>query len=120
MQQQRTRESRLSCCCPHPSPAAQLLGSSRSFVVNQFGLSAFVWVPEEQLPPGGVGGEEGPAGSYQARTFNFYLFPRPFEGSDKRFVCQSSSLAFLASCNFDFNKVVYDGISYMPGVLVGA
>jgi hypothetical protein len=27
-------------------------------------------------------------GAYRARTFNFYIFPRPFEGHDKRFVCQ--------------------------------
>lgn len=27
-------------------------------------------------------------GGYRAKTFNFYVFPRPFEGSDKRFVCQ--------------------------------
>jgi hypothetical protein len=50
----------------------QTLASSRAFVINQFGLSAFVW--------------EG--GAYRPRTFNFYLFPRPSEGSDKRFVCQ--------------------------------
>ncbi|KAI3424112.1 hypothetical protein D9Q98_009473 [Chlorella vulgaris] len=74
----------------------QTLASSRAFVINQFGLSAFVW--------------EG--GAYRPRTFNFYLFPRPSEGSDKRFVCQSSSIEFLASCNFDFNKVIYDGIGY--------
>ncbi len=29
-------------------------------------------------------------GGYRAKTFNFYIFPRPFEGSDKRFVCQAS------------------------------
>lgn len=74
----------------------EMLSSSRAFVINQFGLSAFVW--------------EG--GAYRARTFNFYIFPRPFEGSDKRFVCQSSSMAFLARCGFDFNKAIYDGIGY--------
>jgi poly(A)-specific ribonuclease len=76
-----------------------MLASSRAFVVNQFGLSAYVW--------------EG--GAYRPRTFNFYIFPRPFEGADKRFVCQASSLDFLASCGFDFNKAIYDGISYMTG-----
>lgn len=29
-------------------------------------------------------------GAYRPRTFNFYTFPRPFEGADKRFVCQAS------------------------------
>lgn len=31
-------------------------------------------------------------GAYRPRTFNFYLFPRPVEGVDKRFVCQASPL----------------------------
>jgi ABC-type nickel/cobalt efflux system permease component RcnA len=63
-------------CLPsrHPSRCSpQMLASSRAFVVNQFGLSAYVW--------------EG--GAYRPRTFNFYIFPRPFEGADKRFVCQA-------------------------------
>ncbi|KAL4459112.1 hypothetical protein ABPG75_013977 [Micractinium tetrahymenae] len=75
----------------------EMLASSRAFVINQFGLSAFVW-------------EDG---AYRPRTFNFYLFPRPVEGLDKRFVCQSSSLDFLARCGFDFNKAIYDGINYL-------
>lgn len=126
-------------------------------------------------------------GAYRAKTFNFYIFPRPFEGSDKRFVCQArthrrghagsaalntvaaschscacissrrvcpgrmlhatslrstlcptlhpacmprgvqlwpqlcirppqaSSMAFLASCGFDFNKAIYDGVGYLTG-----
>lgn len=54
-------------------------------------------------------------GSYKAKTFNFYIFPRPFEGSDKRFICQASSIAFLASCGFDFNKAIYDGVGYLTG-----
>ena len=58
---------------PAPPPApTQMLASSRAFVINQFGLSAFVW-------------EDG---AYRARTYNFHLFPRPSEGIDKRFVCQ--------------------------------
>ncbi|EFN53567.1 hypothetical protein CHLNCDRAFT_136728 [Chlorella variabilis] len=79
----------------------EMLASSRAFVINQFGLSAFVW-------------EDG---AYRARTYNFHLFPRPSEGIDKRFVCQASSIDFLASCGFDFNKSIYDGIGYMPVAL---
>ncbi len=41
-----------------------MLEASRSFVVNQFGLSAF-----EATGPD----------AYVARTFNFYIFPRTFE-----------------------------------------
>lgn len=46
--------------------------SSQQFVINQFGLSAFAWEGER----------------YAARTFNFYLFPRPFGKYDKRFLSQ--------------------------------
>lgn len=49
-----------------------MLASSRAFVINQFGLSCFAW--------------DGQA--YRPKTFNLYVFPRPAEGSDKRFVCQ--------------------------------
>lgn len=50
--------------------------------------------------------------SYLARPFNFALFPHPFQSIDKRFVCQASSLQFLAKNNFDFNKFVYKGWLY--------
>lgn len=49
--------------------------------------------------------------SYLARPFNFTLFPHAFRGMDKRFVCQSSSMHFLAKHNFDFNKLVYKGLT---------
>ncbi|KAK7801392.1 hypothetical protein U0070_001179 [Myodes glareolus] len=41
------------------------------------------------------------------KSFNFYVFPKPFSRSspDVKFVCQSSSIDFLASQGFDFNKV---------------
>ncbi|GAB4813292.1 hypothetical protein N2152v2_000338 [Parachlorella kessleri] len=79
----------------------EMATSASRFVITQFGLSAFAW--------------EG--GSYSARTFNFYTFPRPFEGYDRRFVSQASSLEFLASCGFDFNKFIHEGISFMPAAM---
>ena len=54
-----------------------MVESAQSFQITQFGLSAFRW--------------EG--GAYMARTFNFYIFPRPADGFDARFLCQ-------VSCNF--------------------
>ncbi|PRW61321.1 poly(A)-specific ribonuclease PARN isoform X3 [Chlorella sorokiniana] len=94
-------EDRQSSYLDEPEDRYQeMLASSRAFVINQFGLSAFVW-------------EDG---GYRAKTFNYYIFPRPFEGADKRFVCQASSMAFLASCGFDFNKAIYDGVGYMTVV----
>jgi hypothetical protein len=70
------------------------VAAAQQFLVCQLGVSAFVWRPD------GSGG-----GSYEARTFNFYAFPTPRGEFDPRFVCQASSLAFLASQGFDFNKV---------------
>lgn len=51
---------------------------------------------------------------FEAQTFNFYCFPRPFEDWQPQFISQASSLDFLAQCNFDFNKWIHDGISYLP------
>jgi hypothetical protein len=63
--------------------------AAEDFIVTQMGLSLFTW-----------------AGShYEARSFNFHLFPSPSEELDLRFSCQASSLAFLAGHGFDFNKV---------------
>ena len=49
------------------------------------------------------------------RAFNFYVWPRPFSRSapDPWFGCQTSSIDFLVSQNFDFNKLFRDGISYL-------
>jgi CAF1 family ribonuclease len=61
--------------------STQLLVSSRAFIINQFGLSAFSY--------------EG--GGYRARTFNFYLFPRRFQEVDRCFMCQVECLCGLLS-----------------------
>lgn len=52
---------------------------------------------------------------YEAKPFNFYVFPRPYSRAapDLRFLCQASSIDFLASQGFDFNKVFKEGISYL-------
>ncbi|XP_013373291.1 PREDICTED: poly(A)-specific ribonuclease PARN isoform X4 [Chinchilla lanigera] len=52
---------------------------------------------------------------YIMKSFNFYVFPKPFNRSspDVKFVCQSSSIDFLASQGFDFNKVFRNGIPYL-------
>lgn len=67
--------------------------AAEQFLVTQFGLSLFSW--------SGSG--------YEARSFNFHLFPSPAQDVDVRFTCQASSLAFLASQGFDFNKVCSSG-----------
>jgi hypothetical protein len=58
-----------------PLPPPQMVESADQFAVTQFGLSAFVW--------------EG--SRYEAHTFNFYTFSRPFEDVDRRFLCQARS-----------------------------
>lgn len=52
---------------------------------------------------------------YSQRSYNFYVFPRPLNRAapDCRFMCQASSIVFLASQGFDFNKLFRDGIPYL-------
>ena len=50
----------------------QMAASGQRFLINQFGLAMFRWDGRR----------------YIARTYNFYLFPRPFQGYDRRFLCQ--------------------------------
>ena len=69
----------------------------KSFIVNQMGLTL---VHEKD-------------GVWKTETFTFYLFPRPYDALDNRFMCQASSLEYLATHGFDFNKFIKDGISYM-------
>ncbi|GAB5592093.1 hypothetical protein Unana1_06993 [Umbelopsis nana] len=75
--------------------------SSREFAIIQFGLACFKW--------------DGERHAYVARPFNFYIFPNgePREASERFFTCSSSSLTFLMECNFDFNKLIKEGISYL-------
>ncbi|KAG1667789.1 hypothetical protein FOA52_010826 [Chlamydomonas sp. UWO 241] len=76
------------------------LRSARQFTVLQFGLSVF--------------SRDAATGGYTAKTFNFWVFPQQRGSHDARFLCQASSLEFLACKGFDFNKVIYDGIPFVP------
>lgn len=73
--------------------------SAKSFVPNQFGLCTFHWNSNLK--------------SWKARPFNFYIYPRPFKALSKSFLCDSSSLTFLAEHKFDFNKWIGQGIGYI-------
>ncbi|XP_067672031.1 poly(A)-specific ribonuclease PARN-like [Haliotis asinina] len=79
----------------------KLRKGAAQFLLVQFGLAAFKYDPETK--------------SYTARPFNMYVFPRPFsrQAPDRRFLCQASSIDFLVSQNFDFNKLFREGISYL-------
>nr|XP_010595596.1 poly(A)-specific ribonuclease PARN isoform X3 [Loxodonta africana] len=74
---------------------------SMDFLLFQFGLCTFKYDHTES--------------KYITKSFNFYVFPKPFNRSspDVKFVCQSSSIDFLASQGFDFNKVFRNGIPYL-------
>uniref|UniRef100_A0A0L8HVV5 Poly(A)-specific ribonuclease PARN n=1 Tax=Octopus bimaculoides TaxID=37653 RepID=A0A0L8HVV5_OCTBM len=89
---------------PFDTPAERyqkLSKGSVEFLLLQFGLCTFKLNPETQ--------------QYETNPFNFYIFPKPFkkESPDQRFLCQSSSIDFLASQGFDFNKVFREGIPYL-------
>ncbi|KAJ8246481.1 hypothetical protein GJAV_G00268300 [Gymnothorax javanicus] len=74
---------------------------SMDFLLFQFGLCTFKY---DQLES-----------KYLMKSFNFYIFPKPFNRSspDIKFICQSSSIDFLANQGFDFNKVFRNGIPYL-------
>ncbi|XP_071479851.1 poly(A)-specific ribonuclease PNLDC1-like [Diadema antillarum] len=69
------------------------------YTICQIGVSAFVKVPKSN--------------KYVAHTYNIYLFPRSMSSVDARFTCQASSIEFLCKYSFDFNKLFYQGLSYL-------
>lgn len=78
----------------------KLRESISQFTVTQIGLSAFVR-------------DRKAANTYVAHTFNCYLYPCAFGPYDMRFVCQASSWQFMCRYQFDFNKFVYEGVSFL-------
>ncbi|XP_017283730.1 poly(A)-specific ribonuclease PARN isoform X2 [Kryptolebias marmoratus] len=74
---------------------------SMDFLMFQFGLCTFKYDQTKS--------------KYITKPFNFYVFPKPFNRTspDIKFICQSSSIDFLASQGFDFNKVFCHGIPYL-------
>ncbi|CAG5129768.1 unnamed protein product [Candidula unifasciata] len=71
------------------------------FLLIQFGLCAFKADEEKRR--------------YEAKPYNFYIFPTPLtrHAPDRRFLCQSSSIDFLCSQGFDFNKLFKEGIPFL-------
>uniref|UniRef100_A0A9J8CD92 Poly(A)-specific ribonuclease PARN n=1 Tax=Cyprinus carpio carpio TaxID=630221 RepID=A0A9J8CD92_CYPCA len=74
---------------------------SMNFLLFQFGVCTFRYDQNQS--------------TYVTKAFNFYIFPKPFSRTspDIKFICQSSSIDFLASQGFDFNKVFRSGIPYL-------
>ncbi|XP_077980043.1 poly(A)-specific ribonuclease PARN-like [Glandiceps talaboti] len=79
----------------------KLCQGSLDFLLIQFGVCVFTYKEKKSR--------------YIAHPFNFYVFPKPLNrhAPDKRFLCQSSSLDFLISQGFDFNKLFTEGIPYL-------
>ncbi|XP_053472268.1 poly(A)-specific ribonuclease PARN [Ictalurus furcatus] len=80
---------------------SKLRKHSMDFLLFQFGLCTFRYDQSQSR--------------YFTKAFNFYIFPKPFSRAspDIKFICQSSSIDFLASQGFDFNKVFRNGIPYL-------
>ncbi|XP_074647270.1 poly(A)-specific ribonuclease PARN-like isoform X2 [Tubulanus polymorphus] len=79
----------------------KLRHGAMDFLLCQFGLCTFTY--------------NSTLKKYFCKAFNFFVFPRPFsrQAPDQRFQCQSSSIDFLSSQGFDFNKVFHEGIPYL-------
>ncbi|XP_042571955.1 LOW QUALITY PROTEIN: poly(A)-specific ribonuclease PARN [Cyprinus carpio] len=66
---------------------------SMNFLLFQFGVCTFRYDQNQS--------------TYVTKAFNFYIFPKPFfsrTSPDIKFICQSSSIDFLASQGFDFQQ----------------
>ncbi|XP_018302370.1 poly(A)-specific ribonuclease PARN-like domain-containing protein 1 isoform X3 [Mycetomoellerius zeteki] len=72
------------------------------YIIIQFGISAFQRVHDEN--------------KYTAEAFNFFLLPRTIPSKNRHFLWQIASLEFLTMYGFDFNKLAYNGISYLDEV----
>ncbi|KAF0688373.1 Aste57867_19993 [Aphanomyces stellatus] len=78
---------------------AKVRASGENFLITQFGV-ALVHVEAESEKT-------------WISCWNFYVFPRPYQNVDTRFLCQASSMQFMAEHGFDFNKFIRDGIPYL-------
>ncbi|KAJ1894015.1 hypothetical protein LPJ66_005427 [Kickxella alabastrina] len=86
---------------------SKLKRSVESYGVIQVGICLFTWVDTQ---------DESSGGFYEARPFNFNVFPCTSVSGipvEAHFGCKNTAFEFLARNSFDFNKWVYSGIPYM-------
>ncbi|KAK2580021.1 hypothetical protein KPH14_012310 [Odynerus spinipes] len=81
---------------------AKIRRTIEPFIIIQFGITAFQRIREEN--------------KYTAQIFNFFLLPTSIPTKNRQFLWQISAVEFLSSYNFDFNKVAYNGISYLDEI----
>lgn len=101
---ERRPASSLSRCFPTrqqpPLPLAPAVSLDlRAGRPSQVGICPFSWDEEE--------------GGFVAHPYNFYTLPKTFRGQDRRFLCQTRCMNFLAASDFDFNKLFRSGIPFM-------
>ncbi|KAJ1989527.1 hypothetical protein GGI25_005531 [Coemansia spiralis] len=104
---------------------AKIKRSVESYGVVQVGICLFTWIASSE----GQGHEqqcrqtdkseeeeESSSGYYEARPFNFNVFPCTSVGRkpiETHFGCKNTAFEFLSKNSFDFNKWVYSGIPYL-------
>nr|XP_033323389.1 pre-piRNA 3'-exonuclease trimmer-like isoform X1 [Megalopta genalis] len=72
------------------------------FIIIQCGVAAFQHFPQQN--------------TYRTKCYNFYLLPRPLPFKNRTFLLQVAALEFLSIHNFDFNKSMHNGISYVDQI----
>ncbi|KAL6845839.1 hypothetical protein ACP4OV_024414 [Aristida adscensionis] len=80
----------------------KLRDSAQRFAALQLGVCPFRWDPAKS--------------AFVAHPHNFFIFPRkelPIDFSSHEFLCQTTSIDFLAKYQFDFNTCFREGISYL-------
>uniref|UniRef100_A0A804RJN4 Uncharacterized protein n=2 Tax=Zea mays TaxID=4577 RepID=A0A804RJN4_MAIZE len=80
----------------------KLRDSAERFAALQLGVCPFRWDPAKS--------------AFVAHPHNFFIFPRkelPSDCSSHEFLCQTTSIEFLAKYQFDFNTCFREGISYL-------
>ncbi|XP_066348513.1 poly(A)-specific ribonuclease PARN-like isoform X2 [Miscanthus floridulus] len=87
----------------------KLRDSAERFAALQLGVCPFRWDPAKSafvahpIP-------------FSSCRHNFYIFPRkelPSDCSSHEFLCQTTSIDFLAKYQFDFNTCFREGVSYL-------
>ncbi|GJN27330.1 hypothetical protein PR202_gb15345 [Eleusine coracana subsp. coracana] len=80
----------------------KLRDSAQRFAALQLGVCPFRWDPAKS--------------AFIAHPHNFFIFPHKELSSDcssHEFLCQTTSIDFLAKYQFDFNTCFREGISYL-------
>ncbi|KAB0798734.1 hypothetical protein PPYR_06614 [Photinus pyralis] len=81
---------------------SKLRTTVQQIIPFQFGLTAYTFDPDSN--------------TYKGHPYTFYTFPRTSVIANIAFVSQAASFQFLSLHNFDFNKLVYEGIPYLNRV----